>query len=877
MPARLLAYLRAILTRRRAHAEADDELVFHVEQETAANIERGLAPAEARRAALAALGGLTQTRESVRDVRQTWIERWIDDAWRDTRYGVRVLLGAPVFLAATMLVIGLGVGMNVAVFSAIRATLLADQPYADAATLVRMWRTGPRIRPTYFMWDDLDPIRRGAPALQAVEGAAVATATIRGDSFAESTAVDRVTAGFFALFGVRPLLGRPLGPADFSPSAHNVVITEATWRTHFARSPDVVGRTLHINQEAWVVVGVMPASFTPTAMGSGTDSAAWIPYAPRTRDSIGLYGRLVPGATFASAATEVADVMKARLAGFATGTLVLPIGQYEADRLEPTLLLLQTLAALLLIAAIVSLTNLFLAQASARQREIAVRSALGAGRLALVRQLLAEAGLIGIASGAAALVVSAAVLAAVAGSIPALVLPERLSRSLSIGAPELLLAFVLSWVVAVVAGPSAAWFGARSSPTALIHDVRATASRSARTLRDVLVCVQVLVAVVLLSCASLLVNSFVRALAQPVGFVSEGLISADIRMPTTAQWTSDKTRESLAALSSGLADRLHGLPFALASRMPFGCCEGTMEARVFAPDGSPSAFSGNPSIHRVDRAYFALLGIQPLAGRVIGDQDRQGSPPVAVVNEAFAADTGLGPNVVGSDVELGARQRFTVVGVVPNVTETRLSFQPRGGVYVPLDQSPASTFLGVAVRAGDVALVDRAVREAVRAVTPDGAVTATAPLTTKLVASEDQRRFYVSVSAMFGLASLVLAVVAIYGVTAQGTAFRRKEVGIRLALGARPAAVRRLFVAQGMRAVIAGLAGGLIAAWWATRALASTSIFKQFAAQLFHLTASDPTTLGTVVVGLATLGVVACWIPARRASRLDPAAVLRRE
>lgn len=797
--------------------------------------------------------------------------RWLGDLPRDVASGVRILFRSPGFATTSVLTLALGIGVNVAIFSAVRAVLIDDLPYADSSRLVSLWQTAPRMRPQNFSLEDLEAIRQGAPAFSSVGGQAWSSVTIRGAADPERAIANRVTPEFFAIFGVPPQRGRLFGAADFASDAHPVVISHGIWRSQFGGSPDVVGQTIHVDREPWTVVGVMPPTFTPSISGNGL----WMPLAPAgagsPRMSLSITARLAPGVTLLNARSQLSAVMtpRQREKGFYDGTSLERLGESDARSVRPGLLLLEGVAGFLLLITCANLANVFLAHTAARRREFGMRAALGAGRWRLIRQLLTEAAVVATIGSAIGVGLAYAGLPALISTASS-VLPR--GTTVAVRAPELAIGLCLGWLTALAFAVIPAYLASRVDPLDSIRGAtQVTAGRAIRAFRAGLVAAQVVLAVVVLTGAGLLIRSFARVVSLPMGFDAHGLVTADLTLPAPPAFSVDDARTFVHRLEEEVRTRLGGRPVAFANAMPYGpttWLEWTPDSATGSADGP----AGIAEYRVVSANYFDVLGVSVVRGRLFRPTDRSGSPPVAIVNEAFVRKYSRDRDPIGLQIRT-SRPTFTIVGIVGDTRTNMLAFSPSAAVYSTLEQSPSYS-LAVAVRASDTATVAKQLGAALRSLDPDIPLTRVGSIDAKVAEREVQRRFYLSMLSLFAMLAGILAAVGIYGVTAHVTSLRTRELGIRLALGAQPGTLKALVVGQGLRPVLAGVVGGVVGAWWVTDLLKANDVFSS---QLYEVTPHDPWALAAAAVGLLATAVLACWMPARRASRIDPTVALRAE
>jgi len=856
--------------RRRALAETAmaEEMRAHLEHRIQQQEASGLAPAEARAAALRQFGNAEAFKEACRDARG----RRFDNLLQDARLGLRLIRRQPRLAAVTVITVALGVGLNVAVFSAARTVLLDDLPYRDADRLVEIWQVLESARPQQFSTSDSEAMRQSVPALTSIAGVSRRVATVRGKANVTRASVGMVTPDFFGVFGVEPIIGRTFGESDFAPDARPAVLAHETWLSQFGGDRNVLGRSIYLDGQVWTVVGIMPRGFS--AIGaSGAEMAAWTPQpSGNDRTMFSVFARLASDVTPDQAQSQVDALIRPRqsapavLPGGRTlhwnGVALERVGESQRAEAAPGLWLLQSVAALLLFITCANLGNLFLAQAVTRYREFGMRAALGARQGRIVRQVLTEAGILAI--GGAAVGTAFAVFAVSAlGSVDASILPAGLDVALRW--PDLLLALSLSLLTALAFSAVPAVVASRLDPRrAIRRTAHVTSGRGTKLMQTGLVATQVLLSLVVLIGAGLLLKSFAHVMAQPLGFDPAGVAAADL-MPSNLK-TTDDTRELTRQFEMQLAEHISG-PVAFGS-VPYGTIYTT--AWMLGSGAFEWNRSLNAEVRSVSPSYFDVLRVPVERGRAFLSSDSATAAPVAIVNRAFVARFATGRDLVGTEIQTESK-RFTIVGIAGDVRSSALAQLPRPAVYVSLDQWPDSR-LSVAIRTPDARRASQAIAAAARAVDPDLAVVKSGPLGARVLAVEARRRFYLFALSLFAGVSAALTVAGIYGVTAHVASQRTRELGIRLVLGGTPFRLKGRMLVGGLLPVAIGLAAGLSASWLATTALQKNTAFKS---QLYQITSHDPGTFAGVTFGLFVVAAIACWLPARVVDGIAPASVLK--
>ncbi|HEY2394916.1 MAG TPA: ABC transporter permease [Rudaea sp.] len=817
---------------------------------------------------------------------------------QDLRYGVRMLLAKPAFTLAAVLTLALGIGANTAVFSVIDALLLKPLPYADSAQLVHIYNTYPKgelMMAGTSVPDYLDR-REQAPAL-------VDSAIWQPSSFNLSTqsAPERLngvaaTPSLFSTLGAAAALGRVLNAADGEVgNEHVVVLSAALWKNQFGADTGIVGRAVRLNGDNYRIVGVMPEGF----FFPDRKAQLWAPLAftdkqrgdeERGREAYDSIGRLKPGASKAQFDAQMDAIVQHNLervggtprgaewkkfvesSGF-TGRAQTLRDAWVGD-LRPTLWLLQALVAVVLLIACANVANLLLTRLSARQKELSVRSALGAGRRRIARQLLIESLLLALIGGAAGIALAAAGVA----MIRTLGLGGQTdSFSIELDLPVLLFSLLLALATGLIFGLFPLLSLARTrTAEALSEGGRGnSAGPASRRLRNALVVAQTAMAVALLGVAGLLIRSYLHVQQESPGFVSDNVLSAMIVLPQNRY----PDNASQARFYERLLDETRALPgvksVGLVDNMPFSGNDGSGSYII---DGRDRGDGATPHGYQqvIDEDFFKSLQIPILAGRTFTAQDTATAPPVAIIDEILAKKYFAGQDPVGKRVSIDynstdpAKTKWmTIVGVVGTVKRDRLSEQTsKETIYVYYKQQPDSlATLALRTDMAPAALV-APLRAVLRRIDPDQPVFDIKTMSERIALSLDDRRTPMLLLMLFAGVALALSAVGIYGVLAFAVALRTGEIGVRLSLGAQRSDILRLVLRDGGRLTALGLGLGLAGA---------IAIGLAMRAQLFGVGVADPATLLGVVLLIGATALVACWLPARRAARITPIEALRHE
>jgi len=808
---------------------------------------------------------------------------------RELRYATRSLLKHPGFSAIAVLTLALGIGANTAIFSVVNATLLRPLPFKDPDRVVMIWGFLPKLAKTndklpnssanFLNLHDQNQSFEDLSAFRSWSW------QLTGGGEPELLRGVRVTSEFFQAVGINPLLGRTfVAEEDMPNSARVAVISHGLWQRRFGGDNNVVGKTMTLTGQTVMVVGVMPEGFHfpgGANMISGLQFALqndiWVPMAFNEEErkahgnlNLAVIGRLKGGVSASQAESELRTLQQKLPLGTIGYTLnVLPLHQQMVGKIRKLLLVLLAVVALVLLIACANIANLLLARATSRQREFAIRAALGAGRLRLVRQLLTESLLLSLGGGAFGLL-----LALWGNRILVSLIPRDVPRIQEVGVDARILGFTLlvSLVTGIVFGLAPALRASKADLNeALKEGLRGTtAGLHQNRLRSLLVVSEVAMALVLLVGAGLLMKSFVKLVDVKPGFNPANLLTMDIQLPDLppSRYANDDEK---AAFFKQLIDRLEALPGVESAggvvSLPLsGAFEST---DVILPGQSSDEPRPEADYTTVTPDYFRAMQIPLLQGRHFSTQDKRDSPSVIIINDILARRLWPGETSIGRRLTVGFEKTpREVIGVVGSIKQATLDSEARPAMYMP-HQQQASSGLTVLVRTnGEPLALAGAVREQVRAIDKDVPVTHVQTMDQVFGASVAQPRFSVLVVGLFAVLALVLSTVGIYGVMSYIVSRRAHEIGVRMALGARANQVLKLVLKEGMLLALAGIAVGTFGAFALTRLISSL---------LFGVSAKDPFTFMAVAVFLAAVAFVACYIPARRATKLDPLEALRYE
>ena len=805
----------------------------------------------------------------------------MDHLLHDLRFALRQLRRSPVFTAVAVGTLALGIGANTAIFSAVDAVLLTPLPYGEPDRIVAVWeddrlRDSPREG---FSLPDLEDLKARGRSFEAVAGLRVRPASLIGAGEAERVRVAQVLGDLPAVLGVGPARGRWFGPEEAKPNgARAALLTDALWRRRFGGDPAALGRTLILDGQPHVIVGLLPPGVD--LPGRGTD--LWVPLQdspeamPRGRHDLRVLARLAPGVTAEAAGREIAGIAAQLEREFADDNLgrgmrLAVLAEDVLGPVRPAFLVLLGAAGLLLLIACANVTGLLLARAADRSREIAVRSALGASGGRLVRLALTESLVL---TGVAALL---GVLAAAWGLDLLLALaPEDVPRLGQVAVDGRVLAFAAALALGcgLVFGLATALLAHRRDLQAPLRGRGGDAAGPART-RDLLVGAEVALSAVLLTGAGLLLQTVWNLSRVDPGFRPEGVFKLEVQLPESAYpqpWNDSPQWPQVHALYGELLERVERLPgvasVALAHSDPLDAGWTTR----LTVEGRPEIAAGEQeeiNLRPVSPGYLQTVGLPLVAGRALAATDRTDAPPVLLLNQAavrrhFPAEDPLGRRIVLLE------RSYEVVGVVGDERFAGLAAPAEPAVYLPMAQFPMGS-ASVLVRAAggtDPLALAQSVRQVLRSLDPGLAPFELGTLEQGLARSVGRPRFTLYLISAFAGTALLLAAAGVYALLAGALARRTQEIGVRLALGARRADILRLALLRGLAPALLGLAAGLAGARAATQALAG---------QLFGVAPSDPATLAVVAAVLGAAALLAAWRPARRAAGLDPVTALRQE
>ena len=869
---------RSLFKRARVEKELSDEIRFHLEKLTEENLARGMKPEEARYAALRELGGVDQIKEECRDMRQV---NHIENLVQDLRYGLRTLARNRGFAAVAIVTLALGIGANTAIFSVVNTVLLRPLPFKDPSRLV--WATerfqvthgaATVISPDFMGWKDRNQVFEQIGAFGGGVGA-----NLTGVGEPVRVRVTSVTAGFFPMLGVRPIGGRTFLPGEGKQALRHVaLLNEALWRSRFGSDPHILGKSVRLDNDAFTVVGIMPANLRyPAAdiwIPLALDAAEFSSRSPRWT-ILTVIARLKPGVDVARAQSDLLVITQQmdreypqEAAPFRAHERVevIPLHALLVRNVRSLLLILLGVVAFVLLIACANVSNLLLSRGVLRGREMAVRAALGARRMRLIRQLLTESLLLAVAGGLLGL------LAGLWGTrILAQLVPSDLSPDIHLDLRVLAFSAAIAVLAVLVFGFVPAFVTSRSDVGEALKErgAQAGAGSAAHRLRAVMAAGEIALSLILLAGAGLLARSFLRLTEVKLGFEPHGLLIATVDRPLTTAFDSQQH----AAFFQDALERIRSLPgvkdAALTTHYPIEHFNNT--TMMLNVRGAENFRPPQPiPTSAVSSSYFRVMHIPLLKGRAFAEADTHGAQGVVIVNESFARMVFKARDPLAQQISFGPPPApwLDVVGVVADTRDSVLEEEPIPEIYVPYLQQPSFSMSFMLRTSPNPQGLVNAVRNAVESVDKNQPLAEATTLDEVISGSVAPRRLQMMLLGLFALLALALAAVGIYGVISYSCSQRVHEFGIRMALGAERRDLLRMVIRQGAKLALVGVCVGIGGALVLTRFLSS---------MLYGIKPADPLTLVGVSLILAAVALLASYIPAQRTTKVDPMVVLRYE
>jgi putative ABC transport system permease protein len=876
--------LRGMLRADQADGELAAELESHLQLHIEDNLRAGLTPEEARRQALIRLGGLEQTK-------QAWRERrglpWLETLWQDISFGLRMLRKNPGFAIVAVLTMALGIGANTAIFSVIETVLLAPLPYKDSSRIVAVWTANPRRgdQPLPSSPGDFANWKQRSGVFEDLAPSDDTGPTLTGQGAPQQLIGYAVSANYLRILGVEPLVGRLYTDREDRPGGPNVaLLSDHLWRTTFQSDPKTVGRTIALDGSPYTVLGVMPPGFN---YPPGIDIWTPVALAPAAFDDfkhtyVRILGRLRPGVDF-SAAQKALNKLEAQIAVAHPDTdsgnrvVLVPLReQLDGDIRKPLLILMGAVGLVLLIAC-ANTAGLALVRDAARRKEVAVRLALGAARLRLLRQFVTESLLLAAMGGAAGLMLALAGTRLLVEIFPNDVANLRIPKVTAIPVDRgvFLFALAATLLTGFLCGIIPAMKAARvEASDAMKEQGRgSTASRRSNRVRTAIIVTELALSLMLLTAAGLVVASFQRVVGADLGFQPAHVLSLQILLPPDRY--PFRNPEKKRAFVAEVVSRMSALPGVTAAGatnyLPLSGFWGTIDflLRGEAPPKEGQAPSADNRV--ITPAYLRTMGIPLLRGRAFTEADRAGAAQVAMINQTLARQYFKDRDPVGEELNLGAGDKpdwWRIVGVTGNVKAFGQDQPTHADIYTPFDQQPYPLVAFTLRTETDPAPMVKTAERALWSVDPEMPVFRANTMDALASQTLALRRASSVLISGFAMLALLLASIGIYGVMAYSVSQRTQEIGVRMALGAQRTDVLRLVIRFGAQLTLAGAAIGIMCS------LASTRLLESL---LFEVSANNPLIFSSTAAVLVGVSILASYLPARRATRIDPMQALRTE
>ncbi|MBO0860570.1 MAG: ABC transporter permease [Chloracidobacterium sp.] len=869
---RLSSLWRNLLQKARKDQELTEEIDAYLEMLVEQKVKEGLAPVEARRVALIELGGREQIKEQVREARAG---HWIETLWLDIRYGLRTLRRNFGVAVVATLTLALGIGANTAIFSVVNAVLLRPLPYAEPDRIVAVSYHHPMPGYNAIHIEDFLAWRDRTTVFDRVAAYAKNTADLRSSGETERLDVALVSADLFSTLGVHPTLGRVFTPDEDKPGAGPVVILSyRLWRRCFGADRQVIGRPITLDDKVYTVIAIMPPGFDFPG-----DQDLWTPLASGDRRLLEVIARLKPGVTPEAASADLKALLESLEPSDSprrrSEVRVVRLSELLVSDVRLALLALFGAVGFVLLIACANVANLLLARGASRQNEMAIRAALGAGRFRLIRQLLTESMILSLAGGAAALLLAILGVKLLAhinpGDIP------RLEES-AIDGRALGFTCAVALIVGLLAG---IWPALRASKIDVSESLKARSespgfSMSGRRAAPALMIAEFGLTLVLTIGAGLLIKSFINLLAVPKGFKPDGVLTLKL-YPNPSKYPWDGPQRN--AYFQELLERVQKTPgiqsAGLTSFLPLANPSMASPMRVEGRQIERGKEIPFVYVNSVSHDYFQTMGMRLLAGRQFDRPDIPGDQKVAIINEATARRFFTNENPINRPVRFSAdcEKPTMIVGVIADTRQFGLERESEPEIFLPYGQNTDSNMLVARVVPGQNTLaglssLSAAIRDQARALDPGEPVYRVLSMDERLSDSFAPRRFQMLLFGVFAALAVTIAAVGIYGVISYAVSQRTHEIGVRMALGATPRDALRMVIRQGMLLALIGAGSGLVVAFALTRVMKNL---------LFNVSATDPATFAGVALFLMCVALLACYLPARRATRIDPMMALRNE
>jgi putative ABC transport system permease protein len=868
--------------RERMLEELDADIRDHIARETQDNIDRGMTPEEARYAAVRKFGNVTHVKEETRDV---WSLLWLEQLLEDIRFGLRLLRKNPGFTAVAILTLALGIGANAAVFSVVYAVLLRPLPYKAPSGLIVLHETTPRVGDVSVSYQNFFDWRAASHTFVQMAAVQSVGFNLAGITQPETINGDAVSPNFLSMMGIRPFLGRDFDASEEKAgSAPVLLLSYSLWQSHLGGDPNVVGKTITLDGRSFTIVGVLPPNYRSLDMTDvmlpigvwATNNGDAIKERGDRGDMV-VIGRLGPGVALGQARAEMEGIA-ARLAKEYPGSndqfsvTLQPIRQAFVGDMKTAILVLFGAVLFVLLIACANVANLFLVRGASRTKEIALRIAFGASRGRIIRQMLTESLILACFGG----VVGVALALGGIRGMAQLISTDMLSgATVNLNGPVLLFVGGVVVLAAFIFGLAPALHSTKPDVQSELKEGGRTSSGGVaqNRLRGALAVAEISLALILLIGAGLMMKSLYRLLQVDPGFRPARVLTMGMDL-RAQQYSQDS---AVLNFWQRLIDRVSALPgvqsAAVGSAIPLTNSHGRSDITI---EGMALPTPGNyphPDVHVVSPEYVATLGIPLLRGRTFTDQDNEKAPLAGMINAMvahrfFSNEDPIGKRFMFGHPSSDPPKWYTIVGVVSDTRLYGLANPARLEVYLPFRQNPRNSMALVVKSGANPASLTSAVREVVQSIDKDQPVFAISTMEELVRNSVATRRMTLVLLGLFSGLALILGAIGIYGVISYSVAQRTHEIGIRMALGAPRGDVFRLVVGEGLKLAGVGIAIGIAAAFGLARLMSSL---------LFGISATDLETFAGVAVLLALVALLACYVPARRAMRVDPTVALRYE
>jgi predicted permease len=881
---RITHSIRALLRRKQVESDLDSELRFHLESQIESNIRAGMSPDAARQSALRKFGGVELAKDECRDERGA---QFLEQLWQDVRFGARMLRKNPGFTAVAVLTLALGIGANTAIFSVVEGVVLAPLPYSQPDRLVTVWENNQRIPRFFASYPDFQDWQRGAHSFQQMGAFTSQDYDLSAPGTPEHLDAALISADFLNILGVKPALGREFSSdEDRHGGAPAVIISDRLWKNRFYANPSALSKSLTLDGVDYTIVGILPPDFhfiegrpdvfRPLGQGPSTIINN------RTAHSLEVIARLKSGVTTPQAQTEMTALENNLDALYPAtnrgiGSVVIPLQQQIAGNSGGTLFMVLGAAGLVLLIACANVASLLLARATTRSREFAIRAALGASRARVIRQLLTESVILSFSGGALGLAIAkwglGQLLAAFPGSLPR-------SESIGVNTPVLFFTFAVSIAVGILFGLAPALKSSKADLQGALKEAGRGSSSTHHRAQSSLVVVQMALTLVLLVSAGLLFRTIRHLWNVNPGFDTQHVITFKVGLPPSV----NANAASIGVAYHQLIERIREIPGVQSADF-------TNIVPLSGEDNGTPFWIGPQKLTSTAEAprllmfwtgadYLKSMGIPLLEGRFFNEEDTVNSAQVIVIDSALAHTYFPDRDPIGQTMTINIWGTARVIGVVGHVTHwglDRPNFYTQNQAYGSFYQLPApimSIFKDQVIVVHsplNAAAITTEIRNAVQTMGSGQSVFNIQTIQEVVSHSMSSQRFPMLLLGAFAVLALLLASVGIYGVISYSVTLRTNEIGIRMALGAEKRNVFRMVIGQGLRLAVVGLAIGAAAALILARLLSS------FSHLLYGVGAGDPTTFAAVSLVLTFVAVLACYIPARRATRVDPMTALRNE